>query len=99
MDGQTPDTETHRASGTDYMLSTYLQPTVSRVYNSPAMLYSEENLAAALQESGIQAVEAGQDDVNNHDAVDSTKLIPIAVTSNPVANGGSGTQKVEIDNE
>jgi len=69
------------------------KPTVSRVYNSPAMLYSEENLAAALQESGIQAVEAGQDDVNNHEAVDSTKLIPMAVTSNPVANGGSGTQK------
>jgi len=62
------------------------KPAVSRVYNSPAALYSEENLAAALQESGLQAAEA---DVTNTDKVDSSNLIPMAVTSNPVANGGS----------
>jgi len=63
------------------------KPTVSRVYNSPAALYSEENLAAALQEIGLQ------DDVTNHDDLDSTKLIPVAVTGNPVANRGNRTQK------
>ena len=72
----------------------YIQPAVSRVYNSPAALYSEENLAAALQESGLQAAEA---DVTNTDKVDSSNLIPVAVTSNPVANGGSGTHKVYIE--
>ena len=82
-------TETHRASGWDNKSSTYLQPTVSRVYNSPAALYSEENLAAALQEIGLQ------DDVTNHDDLDSTKLIPVAVTGNPVANRGNRTQKVK----
>ena len=35
---------------------------MSRVYNSPAALYSEENLAAALQESGLKnAEQAGQE--------------------------------------
>ena len=73
----------------------YIQPAVSRVYNSPAALYSEENLAAALQESGLQAAEA---DMSNQDKVDSSSLIPMAVTSNPVANGGSGgTHKVDIE--
>ena len=67
---------------------------MSRVYNSPAALYSEENLAAALQESGLQAAEA---DMTNTDKVDSSNLIPMAVTSNPVANGGSGTHKVDIE--
>lgn len=88
------------------------QPAVSRVYNSPAALYSEENLAAALQESGLKTAEAGHEtqnryltsgarpedstaDHNNQDAVDSSKFIPVAVTSNPVANGiNCGKQKV-----
>ena len=83
---------------------------MSRVYNSPAALYSEENLAAALQESGMKTAEAGHEnrfltsgarpedstaDHNNQDAVDSIKFIPVAVTSNPVANGiNGGKQKV-----
>ena len=37
---------------------------MSRVYNSPAALYSEENLAAALQESGLKTAEAGQEAQN-----------------------------------
>ena len=89
---------------------------MSRVYNSPAALYSEENLAAALQESGLKNAEAGQEiwncpirgqyflsffqdhitDNNNKDVMDSGKFVPVAVTSNPVANSGvsSGKQKV-----
>ena len=83
---------------------------MSRVYNSPAALYSEENLAAALQESGLKTAESGHEnrlltsvarpddspaDHDNRDAVDSSKFIPVAVTSNPVANGiNGGKQKV-----
>ena len=93
------------------------QPAVSRVYNSPAALYSEENLAAALQESGLKSAEAGHEtqnrlltsgaspvhstaDHNNKDVVDSSKFIPVAVTSNPVANGmNGGKQKVGTEVE
>jgi len=86
------------------------KPAVSRVYNSPAALYSEENLAAALQESGLKTAEqAGQENRfltsgddqsqvhitadNNQDVLDRGKFIPVAVTSNPVANNGVSSAK------
>ena len=74
---------------------------MSRVYNSPAALYSEENLAAALQESGLKTGEQTMGETGGQEGVDkvdtSREFVPVAVTSNPVAKPRVRRERVYPD--